>query len=151
MEILSPAGNMDKLKTAVYFGADAVYFAGKEYGLRAFSDNFTNDELIEAVDYCHSHNVKAYVTINIVAKNCDFHNLKQYVVFLQKIKVDAVIVSDIGVVMYIKKYAPKLHIHISTQANVTNKYTAKFFADLGVSRIVLARELSLCEIKEIIY
>ena len=149
MEILSPAGNMEKLKTAIYFGADAVYFAGKEYGLRAFSDNFTNDELIKAVDYCHINNVKAYVTINIVAKNCDFENLKQYVEFLQKIKVDAVIVSDIGIITYVKKYAPKLHIHVSTQANVTNKYTAKFFADLGVKRIVLARELSLCEIKEI--
>lgn len=149
MEILSPAGNMEKLKTAIYYGADAVYFAGKQYGLRAFSDNFTNEEILTAINYCHEHNVKAYITINIVAKNCDFVGLKEYLQFLQKAKADAVIVSDIGIISFIKKYAKKLSIHVSTQANITNKYAAKFFADLGVDRIVLARELSLCEIKEI--
>lgn len=149
IELLAPAGNMEKLKTAIYYGANACYFAGKQFGLRAFSDNFDLDELKESVDYCHSHNVKAYITINILAKNSDFDGLKDYVKYLEKIGVDAVIVSDIGVIDFIRKNAPKLVIHVSTQANVTNKYSAKFLVDMGVKRIILARELSLEEIKEI--
>lgn len=149
LEVLSPAGNMEKLKTAVYFGANAVYFSGKNFGLRAFAGNFTNEEMIEAVDFCHKHNVKAYVTVNIVAHNKDFENLPEYLQFLNSIKVDGAIVSDIGVITYLKKYAPDVDIHVSTQANVTNKYTAKFLCDLGVKRIVLARELTLTEIKEV--
>jgi putative protease len=149
IELLAPAGNMEKLKTAIYFGANACYFAGKQFGLRAFSDNFDLDELKESVDYCHAHNVKAFITINILAKNSDFEGLKDYVVYLEKIGVDAVIVSDIGVIDFIRKHAPKLVIHVSTQANVTNKYSAKFLVDMGVKRIILARELSLEEIKEI--
>lgn len=149
IEILSPAGNMEKLKTAIYFGADAVYFAGKQYGLRAFSDNFDETEILSAINYCHNHNVKAYVTINIIAHNSDFTNLKKYVKFLEKAGADAVIVSDIGIIEFIKQHAPKLAIHVSTQANVVNKYSAQFFAKLGVTRIVLARELSITEIKEI--
>jgi len=149
IELLAPAGNMEKLKTAIYFGANACYFAGKQFGLRAFSDNFDLDGLKEAVDYCHSHNVKAYITINILAKNSDFDGLKDYVQYLEKIGVDAVIVSDIGVIDFIRKCAPSLNIHVSTQANVTNKYSARFLVDMGVKRIILARELSLPEIKEI--
>ncbi len=149
IELLAPAGNMEKLKTAIYYGANACYFAGKQFGLRAFSDNFDLDELKESVDYCHSHNVKAYITINILAKNSDFGGLKDYVKYLEEIGVDAVIVSDIGVIDFIRKNAPKLVIHVSTQANVTNKYSAKFLVDMGVKRIILARELSLEEIKEI--
>ena len=149
IELLAPVGNMEKLKTAIYFGADACYFAGKQFGLRAFSDNFDLDEMKVAVDYCHSHNVKAYITINILAKNSDFAELKNYVKHLEKIGVDAVIVSDIGVIDFIRKHAPKLVIHVSTQANVTNKYSARFLVDMGVKRIILARELSLEEIKEI--
>ena len=149
IELLAPAGNMEKLKTAIYFGANACYFAGKQFGLRAFSDNFDLDELKESVEYCHSHNVKAYITINILAKNSDFNQLGDYVKYLEKIGVDAVIVSDIGVIDFIRKTAPKLTIHVSTQANVTNKYSAKFLVDMGVKRIILARELSLEEIKEI--
>ena len=103
MEILSPAGNMEKLKTAVYFGADAVYFAGKQYGLRAFSDNFTWEEITEAVKFCHERNVKTYVTINIIAHNNDFEGLEEYVKFLYKTGVDAVIVSDVGIIQCIKK------------------------------------------------
>ncbi len=148
-EILSPAGNMEKLKTAVYFGADAVYFSGKNFGLRAYANNFTNEEIKEAVEFCHSNKVKAYVTVNIVAHNSDFLNLKDYLIYLDKCGVDGLIICDIGIMGYVKKYIPNMPIHVSTQANVTNKYTAKFLADFGVKRIVLARELTLSEIKEI--
>lgn len=149
IELLAPAGNMEKLKTAINFGANACYFAGKQFGLRAFSDNFDLDQLKESVEYCHAHNVKAFITINILAKNSDFDGLKDYVKYLEEINVDAVIVSDIGVIDFIRKTAPKLVIHVSTQANVTNKYSARFLVDMGVKRIILARELSLEEIKEI--
>ena len=149
LELLAPAGNLEKLKTAFYFGADACYFAGKKYGLRAFADNFKDDELEKSIEYAHSLNKKAYITLNIIAHNTDFEGLKEYVLFLEKIKADAVICADAGIIKLIRETAPNLPIHISTQANVTNKYSAKFFADFGVSRIILARELSLPEIKEI--
>lgn len=149
LELLSPAGNMEKLKTAIYYGANAVYFAGKKYGLRAFSGNFDNDELKESIDYCHEHNVKAYITLNIIAHNGDFDGLKDYLEYLRDIKVDAVIVADAGIIKYIKDTVPELNVHVSTQANITNKYSAKFFVDMGASRIILARELSITEIKEI--
>lgn len=149
IELLAPAGNMEKLKTAFYFGADACYFAGKQYGLRAFSDNFDLNELEESVKFCHSKGKKAYITLNILAHNGDFEGLADYLKFLEKIKVDAVIVSDMGVMGFVKQYAPSLDIHVSTQASVTNKYTAKQFVDLGAKRIILARELSIAEIKEI--
>jgi len=149
LEVLSPAGNMEKLKTAVYFGADAVYFAGKSFGLRAFAGNFDEKEMAEAVEFCHKNNVKAYVTVNIVAHNYDFEKLPEYLEFLNSIKVDAMIISDLGIVQFAKKYAPDVDIHISTQANVTNKYTAKLLCEMGAKRIVLARELTLTEIKQI--
>lgn len=149
MEVLAPAGDMEKLKTAIYFGADAVYLSGKSFGLRAFAGNFDGKELKEASDYVHKNGKKLYVTVNIVAHNSDFNGLDKYLEFLQEIEVDGVIVSDIGVMEFVKTYAPKIDIHVSTQANVTNKFFAKFLADYGVKRIVLARELSLQEIKEI--
>ncbi len=149
MELLAPAGNMEKLKTAIYFGADAVYVAGKKFGLRAFAGNFDEKELQQATQYVHENNKKIYVTVNIVAHNGDFDGLGDYLNYLQSIKIDGIIVSDIGIMQYAKQYAPDLDIHVSTQANVTNKYTAKFFADYGAKRIVLARELSFVEIKEI--
>jgi len=149
LEVLSPAGNMEKLKTAVYFGADAVYFAGKSFGLRAFAGNFDEKEMAEAVEFCHKNNVKAYVTVNIVAHNYDFEKLPEYLEFLNSIKVDAMIISDLGIVQFAKKYAPDVDIHISTQANVTNKYTTKLLCEMGAKRIVLARELTLTEIKQI--
>ena len=148
MELLAPAGNMEKLKTAFYYGADACYLGGKKFGLRAFSGNFDEKELKEAVDFAHSIGKKIYVTLNIVAHNPDFEGLKEYIEYLDSINVDAVIVSDIGIMEYVKKYS-KLQIHVSTQANVTNKHTAKFYADFGATRLVLARELSIAEIKEI--
>ncbi len=149
IELLSPAGNFEKLKTAIYYGADAVYFAGKKYGLRAFSDNFDLDELKTSVEYCHEHNVKAYITLNIIAHDADFDGLEEYVKYLYSIGVDAVIVADVGIINFIRKTVPNLEVHVSTQANITNKYSAKFFTDMGVKRIVLARELTLTEIKAI--
>ncbi len=149
MELLAPAGNFEKLKTAFYYGADACYFGGKQFGLRALSDNFDYDELKQATLYAHELNKKVYVTVNILAHNGDFNGLKEYLEYLEKINVDGVIVSDIGVMNYVKQYAPKLDIHVSTQANITNKYSAKTFCDYGAKRLVLARELSLNEIKEI--
>lgn len=149
IELLAPAGSMEKLKTALNFGADACYFAGTSFGLRAFADNFDNSSLKDAVDYAHSLGKKCYVTVNILAHNRDFENLDEYIKYLDDIKVDAVIVADLGIISKIKQVAPNLAIHVSTQASITNKYTAKAFADMGASRIVLARELSLEEIKEI--
>lgn len=149
MELLAPAGNMEKLKTAIYFGADAVYLAGKSFGLRAFAGNFDNNELKDAVEFVHKNGKKIYITVNIIAHNADFEELEDYLRFLQEIKVDGLIVSDWGVMEFVKKYAPNIDIHVSTQANVTNKYTAKMLAEYGVKRIILARELSIKEIKEI--
>ncbi len=149
IELLSPAGSMEKLKTAFNYGADACYFAGKKYGLRAFADNFDEDELAESVKYAHSMGKKCYITLNILAHNSDFEGLVDYLKYLENLKVDAVIVSDLGIMQYVKTHAPNLSIHVSTQANITNKYSAKVFADAGASRLILARELSIKEIKEI--
>lgn len=149
IELLAPAGNFSKLKTAIYFGADAVYVGGKTFSLRAYANNFTNEELLEAVNFVHSKGKKIYVTVNIFAKNSDLASAEEYFKYLESIKVDAVIVTDAGLISLCKKVAPTLEIHLSTQANTTNKYTVDFWQNQGVKRIVLARELSLKEIKEI--
>lgn len=149
MELLAPAGNFDKLITAVHFGADAVYFAGKMYGLRAFAGNFEDDEIVKAMEYLHQQGKKGYVTLNIVANDSDFKNIDQFLELLVRAKVDGVIVSDTGMIFYMRKNFPSLNVHVSTQANVNNCYSAKFYADMGVTRIVLARELSISQIKEI--
>ena len=149
MELLAPAGNFDKLATAVHFGADAVYFAGKMYGLRAFAGNFEDDEIVKAMEYLHQHGKKGYVTLNIVANDSDFKNIDQFLELLVRAKVDGVIVSDTGMIFYMRKNFSSLNVHVSTQANVNNSYSAKFYADMGVTRIVLARELSISQIKEI--
>lgn len=149
MELLAPAGNFEKFLTALHFGADAVYLAGNRFGLRAFAGNFSDEEIKEAVKIAHKIGKKVYITLNIIAKDEDFEGLKEYLEFLQDTKVDAVIVADIGVMEFVRKYAPNLDIHISTQANIINSYTAKFFADLGVKRLILARELSLEQIKKL--
>lgn len=149
IELLAPAGNMEKLKTAFYYGADACYFAGKKYGLRAFAGNFDDAELEESIKYAHSLGKKAYITLNILAHNSDFDGMKEYVLYLQKIGADAVIVSDVGIIQLIRTVAPDLDVHVSTQANITNKYSAQFFVNMGVKRLILARELSFEEIKEI--
>lgn len=149
MELLAPVGNMEKLKTALYFGADAVYLAGKSHGLRAFAGNFDYEELKIASELIHSKGKKMYVTVNIVAHNADFDGLEDYLKYLYEIGTDAIIVSDIGIITLARKVVPNLDIHVSTQANVTNMHSALFFANLGCKRIVLARELSLDEIKQI--
>lgn len=148
LELLAPAGNMEKLKTAFHFGADAVYLAGKQYGLRAFADNFTESEIVEAVQYAHALGKKVYVTLNIFAKNCDFDSLPQYLCFLENAQVDAVLVSDVGVLDFVLQHS-KLPVHISTQANTTNGYAVDFWHRLGAERVVLARELPLSDIKQI--
>ena len=148
LELLAPCGDYERLVTAIHFGANAVYFAGKKFGLRAFSNNFDENEIIKAVNYAHEHNVKVYITVNILAHNEDFDGLVDYLKFLDENHVDGSIVSDLGIASLVKKYT-SLELHVSTQANITNKYSAKMWVELGAKRLVLARELSLNEIKEI--
>lgn len=149
VELLAPAGGFSKLKTAVYFGADAAYIGGKAFSLRSFADNFDADELKSAVNFAHGFGKKVYVTANIFARNADFSALSDYFKYLYEIGVDAAIISDSGVFYAAKKAAPALAVHISTQANLTNKYAVKFWKEQGASRAILARELSLDEIREI--
>lgn len=149
VELLAPAGNFSKLKTALYFGADAVYIGGKSFSLRSFADNFTADELMKAVKFAHDLGKKVYVTANIFAKNADMSQLEEYFAFLRSAGADAAIISDSGVFYAAKKAAPDLPVHISTQANLTNKYAVKFWFEQGASRAILARELSIEEIAEI--
>ena len=148
-ELLAPAGNLEKLKMALLYGADAVYLGGKAFGLRAFGGNFTNEELQEAVDFAHKLGKKIYVTVNIFPHNSDIAKLPAYLTFLNEIKVDAILVADLGVFTLAKEYAPDVELHISTQANNTNWAAVNAWAELGSSRVVLAREMSLEEIKEI--
>ena len=148
-ELLAPAGNMEKLKMALLYGADAVYLGGKAFGLRAFGGNFTNEELQEAVDFAHKLGKKIYVTVNIFPHNSDIAKLPAYLTFLNEIKVDAILVADLGVFTLAKEYAPDVELHISTQANNTNWAAVNAWAELGARRVVLAREMSLEEIKEI--
>ena len=148
-ELLAPAGSYSKFLTALHFGADAVYLGGKNFSLRTFADNFTKEELKTAVTLAHTQGKKVYVTANIYARNADFAMLGDYFSYLSKVGADGVIVIDPGAVYVAKKYAPTLPIHLSTQANTTNKYAVKFWQEQGVSRVILARELSLKEIAEI--
>lgn len=148
-ELLAPAGSFEKLKTALNFGADAVYLGGKSFSLRSFSENFTPEELREGIKYAHERGRKVYVTVNIFAKNADFPALSDTLSYLQEIGADAALVTDPGVFSLAKKVAPKLKLHISTQANTTNAYAAKFWEKQGAERVVLARELSLAEISQI--
>lgn len=149
VELLAPAGNFAKLKTALYFGADAVYLGGKEFSLRSFADNFSREEFKEAAIYAHERGKKVYVTVNIYARNNDLAAMEDYFAFLEEAGADAALISDPGVLYAAKKSAPKLAVHISTQANVTNKYAVKFWQEQGASRVVLARELPLADIAEI--
>lgn len=149
IELLAPAGSFDKLKTAIYFGADALYMGGSNFGLRAYADNFNNEELKEAVKYAHERDKKIYITTNIFARNSDIKALEEFFKYLEEIKVDGVLISDLGVISVCKKVAPSLSIHVSTQANTTNVETVKVYKEMGVKRVVVARELSLKEIKEI--
>lgn len=148
-ELLSPAGNFEKLRSAVLYGADAVYLAGKNFGMRAASANFSEDELAEAVEYCHARNVRLYVTVNVMPHTEEYEELADYIRFLDSIGVDAVIVSDIGVFMLVRELAPKMEIHISTQASAVSAQACRAWHKLGATRVVLARELSLDDIRRI--
>lgn len=148
-ELLAPAGTLEKLKFAVQYGADAVYIAGKQYGLRAFAGNFSKEEMAEGVAFAHSRGVKVYVTVNIFAHNEDFVEMEAYLQELLQLQVDAILVSDPGILRLAREKVPELPIHISTQANTTNWSAVQFWKELGAERVVLARELSLLEIKEI--
>ncbi|NLL65372.1 MAG: U32 family peptidase [Clostridiaceae bacterium] len=145
-EILSPAGNYEKLKAAVLYGADAVYLAAHQFGLRAFAGNFAKEELAEAIDYAHRHGVRVYVTINILAHPSDIDQLPPIVEYVDHCGADGVIVSDPGIFRIVKQYAPDIDVNISTQASVTNQEACNFWYEAGARRIILARELSLKEI-----
>jgi len=148
-ELLAPAGDMEKLKIAVAYGADAVYLGGRHFGLRAGAGNFGDEELRTGVEYAHRHGVKVYVTINVFAHNQDLSTLPAFLDRIGQAGAEGVIVSDPGILTMCRKLAPELPIHLSTQANTTNSAAAQFWAAQGVKRIILARELSLEEIREI--
>lgn len=147
-EILSPAGNLEKLKTAIDFGADAVYLGGNKLNLRAFADNFSNNELEEGIKYAHDRNKKAYVALNVFPHNEDLEGLEDYLKELYELGIDAAIVSDPGIIMTAREVVPNLELHLSTQANNVNYKSAMFWYKQGLKRIVLARELSMNEIIE---
>lgn len=149
-KLLAPAGNMDKLIMAVKYGADEIYFAGKTMGMRAGSKNFSNKDLEDGVNYCHKHGINANITVNITPHNEDLKGIEEYIKYLSKIGADALIVADPGTIEIVKQTAPEMRIHLSTQANTTNYYSANFWYKQGVNRIVLARELTFVEIEEII-
>lgn len=148
-EILSPAGDMEKLRFAVAYGADAVYLAGKAFGMRSASGNFTEDEIAEATAYCHARGVRVYVTVNTLPRDEEIALLPSYLEKLNKIGVDALILADLGVLRLAKRYAPQCEIHISTQTSIVNAEAACMYHELGAKRIVLARELSLEQIRYI--
>ena len=149
IELLSPAGDLDRLKFAFMYGADAVYIGGVNYSLRANAKNFNNEEIKEAVNYAHNLNKKVYVTVNIVFHNEELNGLKEYLLYLDSINVDGIIVSDIVVMKLHKELNLKLELHISTQASISNKESALFYKNLGAKRLVLARECNKNDIKEI--
>ena len=149
MELLAPAGDKQKLIMAIHYGANAVYLASKRFGLRTFAGNFELEELKDAVEYAHANNVKVYVTVNIIPHESDLADLPEYVLYLEKIGVDAVICADLGVISIVRKTAPNLAVHVSTQANITNSESAKVYVNMGVKRLILAREMTMDEIKEL--
>ena len=149
VELLAPAGDLERLKLAFHYGADACYLGGKDFSLRANAKNFSLEDLKEAAEYAHSLNKKVYVTVNIIFHNEDLDGLIKYLKELEKINIDAVIVSDLAVVNIINENNINLEVHLSTQASTLNSYAAKFWKDLGVKRIVLAREASREDIKAI--
>ncbi len=149
IELLAPAGNLEKLKLACIYGADAVFLGGEQYGLRSNAGNFTIEEIKEGVEFAKNYGVDVYVTTNIYAHEENFVGFKEYVIALEKIGVVGIIVSDPGYIKIARTYAPKLEIHISTQQSITNSKSVQMYESLGVDRVVLARELTFEEIKEI--
>ncbi|MGM9650800.1 MAG: U32 family peptidase [Faecousia sp.] len=148
-ELLAPAGDMEKLKMAVLYGADAVYLAGTSFGMRSFAGNFTPEELPQAVSYAHSHGVKVHATVNTMARNDEVERLPAHLELLDACGVDALIVADLGAFRLAEKYAPHCQRHISTQVSVANFASAEAWYELGAKRVVLARELSMDEIRQI--
>lgn len=149
VELLAPAGDLEKFKTAIQYGADAVYLAGDKLGLRTASKNFSLDDIKEATKIAHDLDKKVYLTLNVISHNKDLEGVDEYIQSLDEAGVDAFIVSDPGIFQKVKTLAPSKEIHISTQANITNTATVEFWKSLGADRVILARELSLEEIKEI--
>ncbi len=148
-ELLSPAGNFEKMKAAILYGADAVYLAGQMFGMRAAADNFSLSELKEAVKYAHERGVKVYITVNTMPREHEYPMLKEYLLSLDGVGVDALIIADIGVLALAKECLPDIELHISTQANSVSSAAARAWHALGAKRVVLSRELTLAEIKEI--
>ena len=148
-ELLSPAGDWEKLQMAVLYGADAVYLAGTDFGMRSFAGNFPAEELPHAVAYAHDHGVRVHCTVNTMPRNDEVIRLPEHLERLQAAGVDALIVADMGAFALAGKYAPRCERHVSTQASVANFETARAWYDLGAKRVILARELSLSEIREI--
>ena len=148
-ELLIPASSLEVLKTAVIFGADAVYIGGEAFGLRAKAKNFSMEEMREGIEFAHAHDVKVYVTANILAHNDDLPGVRQYFEELKEIKPDALIIADPGVFDIAQEVCPEIERHISTQANNTNYGTYNFWYRQGASRVVSARELSMKELKEL--
>lgn len=148
-ELLAPAGDMERLRMALAYGADAVYLAGQQYGMRSFAGNFSREELRRAVTLCRAHGAAVHVTCNTMPRSGELDGLPEYLEYLQDIGVDAVIIGDLGVLTLARRHAPKLKLHISTQASVTNHQAARAWHDLGAARIILARELTLDEVAEI--
>lgn len=148
-ELLIPASSLEVLKTAVIFGADAVYIGGEAYGLRAKAKNFSMEDMKEGIEFAHAHNVRVFVTANILAHNEDLEGVEQYFKELKELKPDALIIADPGVFTIARKICPEIEAHISTQANNTNYLTYNFWHEQGATRVVAARELSLAEIKEL--
>lgn len=146
-ELLAPAGNLEKLKIAIDFGADAVYMGGSKLNLRAFAGNFTNEEIEEGVKYCHDRGRKIYLVMNVFPRNFDFTGIEEYIKGIEKLGIDAIIVGDPGIIAIAREVAPNLDVHISTQANIVNWRSAKFWYDQGVKRIILAREMTFNEIR----
>lgn len=149
IELLAPAGDMERLQMAVAYGADAVYLAGNTFGMRTFAGNFAPEALKAAVELCRSHGVRVHVTCNTMPRNDEAARLPEWLEYLEALGVDAVILADVGVLALAKKHAPHVQVHISTQASIVNYQSARAWHDLGASRVILARELSLEEIKEI--
>ena len=149
IELLAPAGDMERLEMAVAYGADAVYLAGTTFGMRSFAGNFTPEELKRAVALCHKKGVRVHVTCNTMPRNDEVARLPEWLSYLDQVGVDAVILADVGVMALAGKYAPHVQRHISTQASIVNYETARAWHDLGADRVILARELSLDEIREI--
>ena len=149
IELLCPAGDMERLEMAVAYGADAVYLAGNTFGMRSFAGNFSPEELKTAVALCRKNNVRIHVTCNTMPRNEEIARLPQWLEYLNEVGVDAIILADVGVLSLAKQYAPNIECHISTQASIVNYQSARAWYELGAKRVILARELSLDEIREI--